>query len=251
MSLQLPKTLEEMYLSGFVTDRKNQKRRAIDSTISKAEALVLIQLVKDTKAMVTLETGVAFGASAVAICYAKKDFESSYQMHYGIDPNQTTEYASAAIVSLEKENLQKNFTLLEGPSHLMIPGLIQKGVQLDFAFIDGWHTVDYTLIDFFLIDKMLKPGGMVAFHDMYALSKQKVLRFVLTHRQYRIVKERKVTRNESRWSTVKFFLWRLKNKPRLIFSWFHWSYQLFNSSGLIVLQKQANYEPDYVFYKPF
>jgi len=251
MSIQLPVTLEEMYATGFVTDRKNQKRRAIDSTISKAEALVLMQIIADTKAIVTLETGVAFGASALAICYAKKDFQGANKMHYGIDPNQRTEYEEAAIVSLEKEKLQDQFTLLDGPSHLMIPKLIEKGVQLDFAFVDGWHTFDYTLFDFFLIDKMLKPGGIVAFHDMYALSKQKVLRFILTHRKYKIVKERKVRGNESKMSTLKFFLWRLKNKPALLFSWFHWSYQLYNSSGLIVLQKVENFEPDFSFYKSF
>jgi hypothetical protein len=133
----------------------------------------------------------------------------------------------------------------------MFPGLIEKGILLDFAFVDGWHTFDYTLIDFFLIDKMLRPGGMVAFHDMYALSKQKVLGFVLSHRKYKIVHDRRVRSNESRIATLKFFLWRLKNKPRLLFSKFHWTYQLRNSSGLIVLQKLENHEPDFSFYKAF
>jgi len=50
------------------------------------------------------------------------------------------------------------------------------------AFIDGWHTFDYTFIDFFFVDQVLKDGGILAFHDMYALSKQKVLNFIKTHR---------------------------------------------------------------------
>jgi hypothetical protein len=32
------------------------------------------------------------------------------------------------------------------------------GVQVDFAFMDGWHTFDYTLLDFFYTDKL---GGHV------------------------------------------------------------------------------------------
>jgi predicted O-methyltransferase YrrM len=250
MNLQLPATLAEMYTNGIVTDRNNQPMKA-HSTISKAEALMLMKLVVDLKAAVTLETGVAFGASSLAICGAKQAFESDHKIHYGVDPNQRTEYADSAIVSLQKEKLDNQFQLLDGPSHLMLPKLIEKGVQLDFAFVDGWHTFDYTMIDFFLIDKMLRPGGMVAFHDMHSLSKQKVLRYILTHRKYEIVKDAKVKGNESRILTLKFFLWRLKNRPRLLTSWYHWNYQLYNSSGLIVLRKKENFEPHFTFYEPF
>jgi predicted O-methyltransferase YrrM len=251
VKVELPKVLEEMYASGFVTDRKNQRRKAIDSTVSKAEALLLIQIVKDTESLSTLETGVGFGASAVAICHAKKEFDLTKAVHYGIDPNQRTEYAEAAIVSLEKEKLEDQFRLLEGPSHLMIPKLIENGVVLDFAFVDGWHTFDYTLLDFFLIDKLLRPGGMIAFHDMYSLAKQKVLRYILTHRKYKIVKDRRVRGNESRLATIKFFVWRLMKRPRLLLSRYHWSSQLFNSSGLIVIQKNESFEPHFGFYQPF
>jgi hypothetical protein len=32
------------------------------------------------------------------------------------------------------------------------------GVQVQFAFIGGWHTFDHTLVDFFYIDHMLEVG---------------------------------------------------------------------------------------------
>ena len=67
----------------------------------------------------------------------------------------------------------------------MLPKLLEKGVVLDLAFIDGWHTFDYTLLDFFYIDKMLRPGGVVLLHDRSWPSKQKVMRFIKTHRKYR------------------------------------------------------------------
>jgi len=43
---------------------------------------------------------------------------------------------------------------------------LARGVKIDFAFVDGWHTFDYTLIDFFYIDKILRSGGLVSFHSM-------------------------------------------------------------------------------------
>jgi predicted O-methyltransferase YrrM len=251
MNNELPLSLKDIYSTGYTTDRKGERRKAIDSTVSEAEVNTLMKIVSDLKAVITLETGVAFGASAIAICYAKKDLQSVDKMHYGVDPNQSGFYANAANVSLEREKLDNQFTLLEGPSHTEIPKLIDRGVKLDFAFIDGWHTFDYTLIDFFLIDKMLKVGGMVAFHDMQALSKQKVLRFILNHRKYKIQKQYAVKGNESLIKTLKFFVWRGFKYPLLLRSWFYWHYQLFNSSGLIVLQKMQDFEPNYDFFKRF
>jgi predicted O-methyltransferase YrrM len=251
MKLELPQTLKKLYKTGFVVDKKNVEREAISSTISEAEAVILMRIVTDIKAEVTLETGLAFGASAVAIAHAKKGFPSSRKMHYAIDPNQNDFYEGAALVAIEQEKLEDQFKLLEGPSHMMMPELIRDQEKLDFAFVDGWHTFDYTLLDFFLIDKILKPGGVIAFHDMQALSKQKVLRYILTHRQYTIEKNYAVRGNESRLYSLKFFLWRLFKNPSLLFSWFHWHYQLFNSSGLIVLKKTKMYEPNFDFYKNF
>jgi len=251
MEFELPQTLKKLYRTGFIVDRKNVERRAISSTISEAEAVILMKIVSDVKAEVTLETGLAFGASAIAICHAKQSFHSERKIHYAIDPNQNDFYEGAALVALEQEGLDNQFKLLEGPSHMKLPELISNNEKLDFAFVDGWHTFDYTLLDFFLIDKILKPGGIIAFHDMQALSKQKVLRYILTHRKYRIEKKYAVRGNESRLYSFKFFLWRLLKHPLLLFSWFHWHYQMFNSSGLLVLKKVETYEPDFDFYTNF
>ena len=147
-------------------------------------------------------------------------------------------------------NLENNFSHLNGCTHEVLPSLIKNKVELDCAFVDGWHTFDYTLIDFFLIDKILRPGGMIAFHDMYGLAKQKVLRFILTHRDYEVAKEYRI-KDKSRITTLKFFIWRLKRSPILLFSWFHWTYQTKSNSGLIVLRKKSSFEPDFTFYKNF
>lgn len=245
----LPDVLKEMYREGFAYDLRNEKR-STGGMVSESEAKILMQLIEDTHAKTSLETGVAFGASALAICKAHKNNGGDHK-HYGVDPNQFSFYGGVAIASLKKEGLSENFHLLEGPSHTMLPKLIEAGVVLDCAFIDGWHTFDYTLIDFFLIDKMLRPGGFIAFHDMYGPAKQKVLRFILSHRKYIIEKKYKVRGNEGRVRTMKFFVWRLLKYPKLLTSWYHWNYQLFNSSGLIVLRKVENYEPDYDFFKDF
>jgi hypothetical protein len=56
--------------------------------------------------------------------------------------------------------------------------------KIDLAYIDGWHTFDYVLLDFFYVDKMLRRGGVVGFNDAGWRSVLRVLRFVTTHRRY-------------------------------------------------------------------
>ena len=42
---------------------------------------------------------------------------------------------------------------------------IDMGVQLDVAFLDGAHTFHHDALAFFLLDKMIKPGGYILFDD--------------------------------------------------------------------------------------
>ena len=44
------------------------------------------------------------------------------------------------------------------------------GQMLDFAFIDGDHTYDGVRRDFELYKPLLRPGGIIAFHDIVPLA---------------------------------------------------------------------------------
>ena len=59
--------------------------------------------------------------------------------------------------------------------------ILEQGKIFDFAFIDGWHTFDHTLVDFFFINKMLKPGGVVAFDDAQRHAVGRVIDHVLSY----------------------------------------------------------------------
>lgn len=41
-----------------------------------------------------------------------------------------------------------------------------KGNQVDFVFIDGDHHYDATMKDFELYGPLVRPGGLIAFHDI-------------------------------------------------------------------------------------
>jgi predicted O-methyltransferase YrrM len=286
--------LEDIYRSGKCADLAGKERK-VTGAVPREDALILQEMVRFVKAKTTIETGVAFGLSTLAICEALQEETTSAERrapnaqiqpaspretpnaerqtpsgfastggmpidnrqstlatevkHYGVDPEQNTVHGGAALASLRRAGLDSVFELLEGPSHLMLPRLLEKGVVLDLGFIDGWHTFDYTLLDFFYIDKMLRPGGVVLLHDRSWPSKQKVFRFIKTHRRYRELPVRYATR-------PGFFRW----VRRVVAAKWHWlrgapfgivTSAITNRPEIAAFLKVESFEPDHRFFRNF
>jgi hypothetical protein len=63
---------------------------------------------------------------------------------------------------------------------------LQSGVTVQFALIDGWHTFDHALVDFFYVDRLLEDGGIVVFDDVQMPAIEKVVRYVLRYPNYHL-----------------------------------------------------------------
>jgi len=240
--------LEDIYRNGKCVDLAGKERK-VTGAVPREDALILQDMVRFVKARTTLETGVAFGLSTLAICEALQETAGAEAKHFGVDPEQNTVHGGAALASLKRARLDGIFELLEGPSHLMLPKLLEQGAVLDLAFIDGWHTFDYTFLDFFYIDKMLRPGGVVLLHDRSWPSKQKVIRFIRTHRRYRELPVSSVTK-------PGFFKWL----RRAVAAKWHWlrgaPFGVFlsavaNRPEIAAFLKLESFEPDHRFFRDF
>ncbi len=184
----------QLILERLIRDREtydvNGNRLDVTGTISLPEAGYIRDLIIENGFRTCLETGVAYGASTVAICsgLAAVEDKGGSVKHYGVDPCQFEVYGGAAVAALREGGLERSFQLCEGPAHLMLPKLIERGVTIDFAFIDGMHTFDYTMIDLFFCDKLLRVGGILCVHDMNMPSKKKAVSYLMKYRKYARVK---------------------------------------------------------------
>ena len=129
----------------------------------------------------------AHGKSTLWICQALAD--NGKGRHIAMDPWQDNYPGgpSPGLWNLEQAGLRHLVEFHLDSSHRVLPALELRGQQIDFAFIDGFHTFDHTLTDFFLIDKMLTLDGLIVFDDVSWPSVRKVVRFVLGNRPYRDV----------------------------------------------------------------
>lgn len=152
----------------------------LHSNISDKEALEIYQLVLQEKPKLSAEVGFANGISCLSILFG---IEANGQGHHHVmDPYQD-QYGNCGLAMVEKSGLQSRMTFHRQFAEEVIPGL----ETLDMAFIDASHLFDLTLMEFVLVDKKLRPGGVVGFHDLWMPSLQQLMRFILSNRKYEVV----------------------------------------------------------------
>jgi len=207
----------------------------VHSQIPSADGEFLQQLVLREKPKVSLEVGLAYGISALYICESLA--KCGAQRHIVIDPVQhgqrpeqslhfdelqwqklgwspQTGWRGIGLQNLERAGYGHLIEHLNQTSHVALPALVARKEKVDFAFIDGWHTFDYVLLDFFYVDMLLRVGGIVAFDDSNYPAIRKVLRYVLTNRRYSVIADQKVAPRGR--SALSQMIIRLGNRsPRL------------------------------------
>ena len=158
----------------------------LHSHVSREQGQFLREIVEQLRATTSLEIGLAYGVSALFICDAMVQQENA--RHIAIDPGQVANWDCIGVHHLRQAGYENLFELREQPSFRALPQLLEEGTQVDFAFVDGEHTFDFVLLDFFYIDRLLRLGGVVAFDDTHIPSIRRVCRFVATNRHYRVLR---------------------------------------------------------------
>jgi predicted O-methyltransferase YrrM len=146
-------------------------------------ARTLYHVIKNLRPTTALEVGMAFGASSLSILTAMDETGSGRLL--SIDPAQMTDWHGVGVESVRRAGLAHRHELVAQADYLALPRLLEQGLQIDFAYIDGWHTFDYVLLDFFYLDKMLRRDGIVAFNDCGWRAVHRALGFVQSHRKYK------------------------------------------------------------------
>jgi predicted O-methyltransferase YrrM len=153
--------------------------------VDPAEGALLQQIVADIKPRVSLEIGCAYGVSALYICEALASAPARVR-HIVIDPFQSTQWRGIGRKHLRDAGFEALVDFREERSEIVLPRLVSEGVTLDFAFVDGWHTFDQVMVEFYFLNRLLRIGGVIAFDDANRRSINRVIRHALTYPSYRV-----------------------------------------------------------------
>jgi predicted O-methyltransferase YrrM len=157
----------------------------LHSSIDEGEGRAIYELIRDQTISASLEVGCAYGISSLYICDALSTHKTRH--HTIIDPAQSTGWRGIGISNLRRAGFDF-FSLIEKPSEIALSELLASGKKFQFIFIDGWHTFDHTLLDFFYANRLLEDGGFVAIDDADWPSIRKVISYVSKYPNYRIHK---------------------------------------------------------------
>jgi len=138
---------------------------------------VLRRYIQAAKPKRTMEIGLAYGASALAILatQAENGGESS---HMAVDPLQSSLWKRGAVRAITDAGFASRFELVEKPSSLALPELVATGASFDFIYIDGLHVFEHTFVDYYYSATLVEIGGVILFDDSRSPHVDKVIRFV-------------------------------------------------------------------------
>jgi cephalosporin hydroxylase len=134
----------------------------------------------------SLEIGCAYGVSTLFACEALAEL-GGRSRHIVLDPFQSTQWEGFGMMNLTRAGHIGMIELIEERSETALPRLLANGLRIQAAIIDGWHTFDHTLIDFFYVNKMLDVGGIFVLDDTQMPAVQRVAAHIMTYPAYRAI----------------------------------------------------------------
>lgn len=196
VDLQPNDVLREIYRSEEVVDSTGTVHKFKDG-VDPIEGILLYNLVRDNPWMRrSLEIGCGFGTSALFIAQALKDAgaqptrapagkggSEEEAFHMALDPHQGDQYNGVGALNVDRAGLADYFFCAEMRSCDAVPALAREVHDGDrpyfhLIFIDGWHTFDFTFIDFFFADQLLAEGGVIVLAALKHKGVAKVVEFV-------------------------------------------------------------------------
>jgi predicted O-methyltransferase YrrM len=177
--------LRSIFNSRTVITEDGLNSRPLIDNIPEDEGDFVQTLIRRTQPSISLEVGCAYGISSLFICEALREVNAA--KHIIIDPYQYDIFEGIGLANLRRAGYDDIIEFHEIVSYQYLARLTEERVRIDFAFIDGQHTFDYVLVDFFLIDKLLRTGGIIVFDDLTHPSVRSVCRYVLLNLRYKCV----------------------------------------------------------------
>jgi predicted O-methyltransferase YrrM len=177
----LPQVLEDIYATNKVIG-PDGRLRPTASQVVRENAEALFNVVRSRKPKVVLEVGMAYGATALAATAALE--ANGIGRMISIDPFQSSEWNNIGVLNMERAGLAHLHELIEAFDYEALPRLLADDTTIGVAYIDGLHSFEYALLDFFYVDKMMPIGGVVGFNDCDWVAVLPTLRFVEHHRKY-------------------------------------------------------------------
>jgi predicted O-methyltransferase YrrM len=191
--------LEHILTTRSVSD--GQVAVPLADNISREEGEFLAKIIRDVKPRTSVEIGLGYGVSTLYICDALVA-NGLPARHIVMDPFQSTRYRSIGLRNITQAGYSRLIEFHEEPSEFQLPRLNAEGLSVEFALVDGWHSFDQVMVEFYYINRLLRVGGVVAFDDANRRNINRVIRHALTYPAYEVYDARRGQGSGLTWAGV-------------------------------------------------
>ncbi len=157
--------IDKLYREGVVYGEDGFSKSLYPTSVTPGRGQFLGDLVRRLKPASTLEIGMGWGLSTLHILEAMVENGGVHQPHIIMDPFQQKTFHNGALRVLREAGADQFIEFHPEPSEIFLPKLVEQGRQFDFAFVDGDHRFDGAFVDLVFVNKLLKPGGVMAVDD--------------------------------------------------------------------------------------
>src|SRR5262249_25021657 len=157
----------------------------LHSHVSREDGAFLQRAIEATRATRTLEVGMAYGVSTLFICEALAQI-SAEARHVALDPFQHADWRGIGLANVKRAGFESIVEFHEKRSELALPAFLAEERVFDVVLIDGWHSFDQALVEFYYVNRMLRSGGIVLFDDANWPGISKLMRLIVTLPNYEV-----------------------------------------------------------------
>jgi hypothetical protein len=140
---------------------------------------VLRHLMLERRPRRTLEVGLGFGGSALAIAATHRELgHPASRQHTILDPFQASTWDDAALAAIDRAGLDAYVDFQSQYSSIALAILAAEPASFGLIYVDGSHLFEDVFIDAYFGFRMLAQGGLILFDDCAIDHVAKVLAFV-------------------------------------------------------------------------
>ena len=182
--------ITEIYRLGHVLGEDDARYSIAPISVASWRGEFVRDLCIAERATSAVEVGMAWGLSTLHIIEGLLTNGATGPAHVVIDPMQTSMFHNAARRTLRECGVEAMVEFHEATSDIVLPRLISEGRHFDFAFIDGDHRFEGAFLDAVFVDRLLKPGAVVALDDAWSHPVYLACKFLEVYFHYTPVAER-------------------------------------------------------------
>ena len=176
--------VRDVLTRAFPGKQLREQRAFTRAGMSPEELARLYELVASVHPADVLEVGMGHGTSTVVILAALAGDAAAPGGLTSVDPFHTSRFEGMGQQVVQSMGYAARHRLLEKPDYVALPELLTAGERFDVVLVDGYHSFDYTLVDIFYADLLLRDGGTLVIHDSSWPAVFKALRFLESHKDY-------------------------------------------------------------------